>query len=66
MKNQPFEPEQSAAPFAGEFGESSADDGSMEPSTIFISDDWDVIGEDYLDDYDDLGDLDFPSLDDDY
>lgn len=45
--------------------EPNHDDIPNEPTSIFISDEWDVINDDFLDDFDDLGDIDFPTLDDD-
>lgn len=35
-----------------------------EPNSVHISDDWDTLMEDFLDDFDDYNDLNFPDLDD--
>ena len=37
-----------------------------EPNSVHISDDWDTLMEDFLDDFDDYNDLDFPDMDDDF
>ena len=37
-----------------------------EPSSVHISDEWDTIMEDFLDDFDDYQDMNLPSNDDDY
>ncbi len=43
-----------------------SDEAYSEPTSVFISDEWDVISEDFLDDFDDFGDINFPHVDDDY
>jgi len=37
-----------------------------EPNSVHISDDWDTIMEDFLDDFDDYQDINLPTNDDDY
>ncbi len=37
-----------------------------EPNSVHISDDWDTIMEDFLDDFDDYQDFSMPNNDDDY
>lgn len=37
-----------------------------EPNSVHIGDDWDTMMEDFIDDFDDYQDLNFPSVDDDY
>jgi len=37
-----------------------------EPNSVHISDDWDTIMEDFLDDFDDYQDLNMPTNDEDY
>ena len=36
-----------------------------EPNSVHISEDWDTIMEDFLDDFDDYQDVNFPRIDDD-
>jgi len=36
-----------------------------EPNSLHITDDWDTMMEDYLDDFDDYQDISFPTPDDD-
>ncbi len=43
----------------------SMDDKSYrEPNSVYISEEWDTMMEDFLDDFDDYQDLGFPSSDD--
>lgn len=45
----------------------SMDDGAYrEPNSLHISDEWDTLMEDFLDDFDDYNDIDFPSADDEF
>lgn len=37
-----------------------------EPNSVHIGDDWDTMIEDFIDDFDDYQDVNFPSIDDDY
>jgi len=37
-----------------------------EPSSVHISDEWDTVMEDFLDDFDDYQDMSFPINDEDY
>lgn len=37
-----------------------------EPNSLHISDDWDTLMEDFLDDFEDYTDVDFPKPDDDF
>jgi len=37
-----------------------------EPNSVHITDDWDTLMEDFLDDFDDYNDIDFPSTDEDF
>jgi len=37
-----------------------------EPNSVHITDDWDTMMEDFLDDFDDYQDVNFPTTDDDY
>ncbi|MDX1811467.1 MAG: hypothetical protein R3240_05940 [Gammaproteobacteria bacterium] len=37
-----------------------------EPNSVHISDEWDTLMEDFLDDFDDYTDVDFPSPDDEF
>ena len=36
-----------------------------EPASVYITEDWDTLMEDFLDDFDDYQDVNFPSTDDD-
>lgn len=38
----------------------------IEPNSVHITDDWDTMIEDFIDDFDDYQDVNFPSADDDY
>ena len=45
----------------------SMDDGVYrEPNSLHISEDWDTLMEDFLDDFEDYTDVDFPTPDDDF
>lgn len=46
----------------------SMDDNTpyREPNSIHITDDWDTMMEDFIDDFDDYRDVNFPTTDDDY
>ncbi len=52
----------------GDFDEyrSMEDGGYREPNSLHISDDWDTLMEDFLDDFEDYQDVDFPKPDEDY
>ncbi|MDH5229996.1 MAG: hypothetical protein OEZ58_06895 [Gammaproteobacteria bacterium] len=41
------------------------DDGYREPNSVHITEDWDTMMEEFYDDYEDFGDVDFPAVDDD-
>lgn len=54
-------------PSASEFEEFIPMDDKVyrEPSSVHLSEDWDTLMEDFLDDFDDYHDLDFPTPDED-
>lgn len=37
-----------------------------EPNSLYISEDWDTLMEDFLDDFEDYQDVDFPTPDEDF
>ena len=46
---------------------SSRDDKTFhEPNSVHLADDWNTSVEDFIDDFDDYQDLNFPAMDDDY
>ena len=44
----------------------SDDKPYKEPNSVHIGDDWDTMMEDFIDDFDDYQDVNFPNMDDDY
>jgi len=42
------------------------DDVGRDNDSVYISEDWDTMMEEFYDDYEDFQDVDFPTLDDDY
>ena len=43
----------------------SEDSTYNEPASVYITEDWDKLMEDFLDDFDDYQDVNFPYIDDD-